>query len=112
MIHGERRLTMFGWLSPLRTSISLHTLLSFPFTFFFGITFSATSTVIAPSCFPRACPFPLLCPFVCIRDRKLDACPFAELYDEPRLAVLFERAGFGWSSGGPVGEREREECCA
>lgn len=36
---------MFGWSSPRRTSISPQTLLSFPLTFFFGMTLSATSTV-------------------------------------------------------------------
>lgn len=37
---------MFGWSSPFKTSISLHTLASFPLTFFFGIIFNATSFVI------------------------------------------------------------------
>ena len=36
-------LTMLGWSRPFNTSISPHTLASFPFTFFFGIIFSATS---------------------------------------------------------------------
>lgn len=34
---------MLGWSNPFNTSISDHTLSSFPLTFFFGITFSATS---------------------------------------------------------------------
>jgi hypothetical protein len=37
--------TMFGWLSPFRTSISPQTESSFPFTFFFGMTLRATSTL-------------------------------------------------------------------
>ena len=38
--------TMLGWSSPFRTSISPHTLSSFPLTFFFGMIFSATSFVM------------------------------------------------------------------
>ena len=40
---------IFFWAKPLRTSISPQTLSSFPFTFFFGITFSATSIVSVPN---------------------------------------------------------------
>ena len=36
---------MLGWLRPLRTSISPQTLSSFPFTFRFEMTLSATSIV-------------------------------------------------------------------
>lgn len=36
-------LTMLGWLSPRKTSISPHTASSLPFTFLFEITFRATS---------------------------------------------------------------------
>ena len=36
---------MLGWSRPRRTSISPQTLLSLPLTFFFGMTFSATSIV-------------------------------------------------------------------
>jgi hypothetical protein len=37
--------TMLGWSKPFNTSISPHTLASFPLTFFFGMTFKATSLV-------------------------------------------------------------------
>jgi hypothetical protein len=37
--------TTLGSSRPWRTRISLHTLSSFPFTFFFGMAFSATSRV-------------------------------------------------------------------
>jgi hypothetical protein len=37
---------MFGWSSPFKTSISPHTLSSFPLTFFFGMIFNATSFVM------------------------------------------------------------------
>ena len=49
---GTDRRTMFGWSSPRRTSISPQTLLSFPLTFFFGMTLSATSTVSASASAP------------------------------------------------------------
>ena len=35
--------TILGWFKPFNTSISPNTLASFPFTFFLGITFIATS---------------------------------------------------------------------
>ena len=38
--------TMLVWSSPLSTSISPQTLCSLPLTFFFGMSFSATSFVI------------------------------------------------------------------
>lgn len=40
--------TMLGWSRPWSTRISLHTLSSFPLTFFFGIALSATSRVTSP----------------------------------------------------------------
>ena len=40
---------MLGWSSPRRTSISPHTELSLPLTFFLGMTLSATSTVSSSS---------------------------------------------------------------
>lgn len=49
-----RKRTMFRWSSPFRTSISPHTLSSFPLTFFFGMIFSATSFVMPLTVrFPR-----------------------------------------------------------
>jgi hypothetical protein len=41
----HKLLTILGWSRPLSTSISPHTLASFPLTFFFAMTFSATSFV-------------------------------------------------------------------
>ncbi|KAG8810534.1 hypothetical protein FRC19_004456 [Serendipita sp. 401] len=44
---------MLGWSNSLSTFISPHTLLSFPLTFFFGITLSATS-LVSPGLTPCA----------------------------------------------------------
>ena len=43
VVKPSRLLTIFGWSNPFNTSISPHTFASLSLTFFFGMTFNATS---------------------------------------------------------------------